>query len=197
MVKTQTRIVLGTRATPKFVTKEFYDAMHIITSTFQYDFTIRPVTIKYKIPSHMVVERSEIYPEYYIEVCDSIRVPLCRKRKILEYNTYKYKQPKLNFDRFRIYTEEIVEDYYLLVPNAQYYDTAIYKEWEVRHLLYNNVLWDIHFKQVFVDPHDTRHNIWFFSQPKYQIELIAEQDFRENELELKNAIMNIIPRAFR
>lgn len=197
MVSIRTRIVLGSRATPKFVTKEFYEAMHLITSTFQYDFTLRPTTIEYKIPNHMVVERWETYPHYSIQVCDSVNIPMCHKHRVLHMETYKHREPKLNFDRFRVYTEAYSNDYYLLTPTAQYYDTAIYQEWEVRHLVYDNILWDVHFRQVYVDPHNTKHTIWFFSQPKYQIELISNHDYRTKPAELKKAVIAIIPRSFR
>lgn len=194
----RTRVLLGSRASHKFVSKEFYDAMHFITAQYQHDFTLRPTTIEYKVPAHMVVERQEVYPHYAIQVCDSVEIPLCHKSKILEADTYMHRQPKLNFDRFRVITELYSDDYYLLVPHAQYYDTCIYKDWTVRHLIYDDVVWHIHFKQVFVDPHDTRQTIWFFSEPKYQIELIAYTDFRgEDVSKLKKAIMQFLPRSFR
>jgi hypothetical protein len=193
----RTRVVLGSRETHKFVSKEFYDAMHMVAAAYQMDFTLRPTTIEYKIPPQMVVEREEVYPFYGIQVCDSVDIPICHKYKILEADTYLRRQPKLNFDRFRIMTELFSNDYYLLVPHAQYYDTCIIKDWTIRHINYDDVMWEIHFKQVYVDPHDSRHTIWFFSQPKYQIELISYHDYRQDVASLKKAILHMLPRSFR
>lgn len=197
MVNVRTRIVLGTRETPSFVSREFYEAMHFTTSAFQYDFSLYPVTIEYKIPPYMVVERHEIFPQYSIQVADSVEIPMCSKRKTLVCDSYFHKSAKSNFDRFRVFTEEYDNNYYLLVPNAQYYDTNIYKDWTVRHMIYDGILWDIHFKQVYVDPHNTKATIWFFSHPKFQIEMIAEHDYRNDPLRLKAAVMSMLPRSFR
>jgi hypothetical protein len=193
----RTRVVLGGRDTPRFVSKEFYDAMHFVTAQYQVDFTLKPNTVEYKIPAHMVVERWEPFPSYSIQLNDCIGVPMCHKRRTLDAHTYVHREPKLNFDRFRVITEEYSNAYFLLTPNASYFDTAIYKDWEVRHVIYNDVIWDIHFKQVFVDPHNTRSTIWFYSHPKYQIEMIAYQDYRANDPELKQAIMSMLPSSFR
>lgn len=197
MVTLRTRVMLGSRTSHKFVSKEFFDSMNTVVAAYQHDFTLRPTTIEYRVPPHMVVERHEVYPQYGIQICDSVEVPMCHKYKILQSDTYHHKQPKLNFDRFRIITELYSDDYYLLVPHAQYYDTAIYKDWMVRHLIYDHVLWHVHFRQVYVDPHDTRQTIWFFSHPKYQIELIAYHDYRQDQDTLKKAIMQMLPRTFR
>lgn len=193
----QTRIVLGTRDCPKFVSREFYEAMNFVTTEFQYDFSLRPTTIEYKIPPYMVVERGEMFPQYSICVSDSVEIPMCSKRRTIACDTYMHKTSKSNFDRFRVYTEQIDDAYYLLVPHAQYFDTYIYKEWTIRHLEIDGILWDVHFKQVFVDPHDTQYTIWFFSHPKYQIELIARHDFRSEPQKMKAAVMMMLPRSFR
>lgn len=197
MVVLRTRIVLGTRETPGYVSREFFEAMHFVIAEYQYDFTLHPTTIEYKIPHFMVVERDEIFSQYSVSVCDSVSVPMCSKRKTLVADTYMHKSPKSNFDRFRVYTEQYSDNYYLLVPHAQYFDTCIHKDWTTRHVIYDSLNWDIHFQQVYVDPHDTRSTIWFFSHPKYQIEMICYHDFRDQPSRLKEAIMSMLPRSFR
>jgi hypothetical protein len=193
----QTRVILGTSETPSFVSKEFYDVMHLNASVYQYDYTLRPDSIEYKIPAHMVVERFQARDRYSIFVTDTVDVPFCMRKTCLDVWTFVHKTPKYNFDRFRVYTEDVDHHYFLLTPNARYYDTVIYKNTETRHLIHNNILWDVTFREVYVDPHDTRQTLWFFSHPKYQVELSAEHDFRKEETDLKIAIMAILPNTFR
>jgi hypothetical protein len=193
----QTKIVLGTGDTPSFVSKEFFEAMHFVTSEFQFDFSLRPTTIEYRIPAFMVVEREEIYPHYSIQVSDSIEIPMCFKKQILCADTYLHKTAKSNFDRFRVLTEKCDDAYYLLVPHAQYFDTCIYKDWTIRHVVFDSIHWEIHFKQVYVDPHDTKYTVWFYSHPKYRVEMIARYDFREEHKRLKASVMSMLPRSFR
>lgn len=78
-----------------------------------------------------------------------------------------------------------------------YYDVEIYKHWIVRYLQFDNITWEIHFREVYVDPYDTSHTIWFFGTPRYQIILCTEQDFRGRENDLKRAILRLIPSAFQ
>lgn len=196
----RTRIVLGTRETPSFVSREFYEAMEAYTSIYQYDIRLRPNTVRYRIPAHMVVERIwNPKAEFYeIDVDDSLWVPTCHRRTILDRKTYVSREPKSHLDRFQIYTEEHSQTYYLLTPNAKYYDTSIYIDWSTRFLLYNNIVWRVDMKQVHCDPHNTAHTSWFFSHPKYSVELTTNINFNSGlHGNLLEALNNMLPRAFR
>jgi hypothetical protein len=196
MVKT--RIVLGCRDTPRFVSKEFFDAMQLTTRTFQTDVIIRPDTIRYYIPEHFIAKTWQgNWGSFSIDLDDANLTPLCRKRTILSSHKYKHKIPRAAFDRFIVTTEQQSYKHFLLLPNARYIHTVIYKDWNTSILLYGGFFWEVHFRKVYTDPHDTSHNIWFFSQPKYHIEICTWQDFRGREADLKKAIIAILPRAFR
>lgn len=194
----RTRIVLGSRETPDFVPKDFFDAMQAVTTMYQIDFKLMPTTIRYYIPKHMIVERNFYHIDRYsIELDDATHTPYCNRVQYLRKHTFKRRIPGHTFDRFKWTTEQYYDDYYLLTPNAMYYNIEIFQEWSVSYVLYHNVLWQVHFRQVSVDPHDTSQVIWFHSKPKYQIELICYEDFRGRERELKKAVLAILPRAFR
>lgn len=194
----RTRIILGSRQTPRFVPKDFFDAMQAVSTLYQFESTMSPTTIRYHVPRHMVVERKhQNIDHYFIDLDDAKGVPSCSKIQYLQTHTFKRRIPGHVFDRFRCITEEYHDDYYLLTPNATYYNIEIFQEWSCSHVLYHDVVWSIHFRQVFVDPHDTSHTIWFHGIPKYQIEIIANKDFRQDQKGLKNAVLSILPRAFR
>lgn len=194
----RTRIILGTRETPKFVSKEFFEQMELFTSMYQYDFRLRPTTIRYAIPGHMVVERHwNECKNYEIDIDDGLWVPTCHRRNQLEAKTYKTKEPKRDFDRFQVITEEYSSAYYLLTPNAQFYDTAVFMDWATKYMLYDGVLWRVEMRKVHVDPHNTNHSVWFFCRPKYQIELCAMKDFREEKTRLLQSINALLPRPHR
>lgn len=199
MVKrVRTRVVFGTRETPKFVSKEFYDTMEVYTSIYQYDIRLRPTTIRYSIPGHMVVERYwEQCKNYEIDIDDALWVPTCHRRNQLDSNIYKSKEPKHDYDRFQVITEEYSNSYYLLTPNAQFFDTAIFTDWNTKYLLYNNIMWRVEMRKVNIDPHNTNHSIWFFCKPRYQVELWCLHDYRTNKEELLTAIKAMLPRNYR
>lgn len=201
MVKrTRTRIVMGTRETPNFVSRSFYQDMETFCSIYQYDFRLRPNTVRYFIPKHMVVER--IWDEcdfYYIDIDDSLWIPTCHRRKTLDKITFDLPEPKNGFDRFQCYTEEYSCSYYLLTPQAKFYDTAIFVDWSTRFLLYNDIVWRVDLKQIHVDPHNAAHTVWFFSHPKYSVEVTALKDFRgpNQEKTLQDIVKTMIPRSYR
>jgi hypothetical protein len=174
--------------------------MEAYTSIYQYDIRLRPNTIRYRIPAHMIVERvwSPKADIYEIDIDDSLWVPTCHRRSVLDRTTYINREPKSNLDRFQVFTEEYSQSYYLLVPNAKYYDTAIFIDWSTRFLMYNDIVWRIDMKQVHCDPHNTAHTSWFFSHPKCSVELTANVDFRDGQNgNLVDVINILLPRSFR
>lgn len=193
-----TSILLGTRETPRFVSKEFYDAVQFTTVVNQFDCTMHPDTIRYFVPLHCVVERSEVpFEEYIVELNDADSIPRCRRRSTLQKDVYKLKQPSNTFDRMEVLTQNTSGMYFLLLPNAAYYHTEIWTDWNTSHVMYNGVVWDIHFRKVFVDPHSCREAVWFTNRPRFQIQLETRQDFRHHSAELKKAVLAILPRAFK
>jgi hypothetical protein len=202
VIELQTRVLLGSRETPRFVSREFFDAMKHVTAQFQ---TGDPIyhhdTIHYFVPKHMVVERSVgdncDNDLYEVSLDDHHLVPRCRRRKRFQKLIFKLKHPRSCFDRMQVSTERVNSCYFLLLPNAAYYNTEIFTNWQQYHLWYNYERWNVHFRQVNVDPHETSETIWFFSQPKFQIEITTNQDFRGRDDDLKKALLAIIPRAFR
>lgn len=193
-----TRVVLGTRETPRFVSKSFFDAVQFTTCVNQFDCTLHPETIRYYIPYSSVVER--IYhpcEEYTIQIDDAHRSPRCRRRNVLSSNVYKLKQASRVFDRMHITTEDIISSYFLLLPDAKFYHTEIWKEWNTSHVLYDGVVWDIHFRTVYVDPHTSKESVWFVNRPRYQIEISVNMDLRHDPRTLKKSILAILPRAFK
>jgi len=199
----RTRITLGTRDTPRFVSESFFNAMQTLCQTLQYDVSFYPTTITYQVPSHMVVERiprtqvQHPIDRYDIALDDTTGVPRCKRTSILGKNTFKRKIPGNGFDRIEWVTEGVTFSYYLLTPNAMFIAAEIYTDWYKYHILYRNVTWYVHFRKVYVDPYDITETVWFYGSPKFQIELIAEEDFRGKHRELKAALTAILPRAFR
>lgn len=196
----ETRFVLGNSTTPSFVTKEFYESFHEYARTMAYETSMRPSTIKYHIPRHMVVEREGVPApgQYYeMDLDDQFLVPRCIRRTCLENQLMKRRRRGGSFDRLRIFTEILRTEYFLLVPDAQYYNTTLFRDWSVCCLLFEGSIWKFHFRQVFVDPHNTSSTIWFYSHPKYQIEIVTQQDFRGREREMKRSLYALFPRAFR
>lgn len=202
VIFTQTRIVLGSRETPRFVDKAFYDAVQQFVSIFQGGDPVEfHDTIQYFVPKHMVVERvNGVFNDndsYEISLDDHRMVPICRRRKKYHKIIFKLKHPRSCFDRMQVVTERVNTAYFLLLPNSAYYNTEIWTNWKQSYVWYNNHQWYINFRQVYVDPHETSETVWFFSKPKYQIEITTNQDFSEREADLKQALLAIIPRAFR
>jgi hypothetical protein len=193
-----TTVTLGTRETPRFVSKEFYDSVQFNTVIYQFDCTLHPDTIRYFVPPHQVVERSAVpFQDYIIQLDDSQRIPCCHRRTIVQRDVYKLKQPSNMFDRMEIVTENTSGMYFLLVPNAAFYHTEIFTEWNTSHVMCGGVVWDIHFRKVFVDPHSSREAVWFTNKPRHQIQLSTRQDYRNRSCQLKKDIIAILPRAFK
>lgn len=198
----RTRITLGTRTTPRFVSERFYHTMKDMVVLYQIDCCLRPSTVAYQIPNHMVVERPPTEPVgshrfYEVHLDDTCSFPRCRQHDIHKMTSFRKRVANEDFDRFRWCTEQFDSRYYMTVPNAMYHNVEIYTDWSISWLLYDSHIWEVHFRKVFVDPYDSSHTIWFHSTPKYQIILITEQDFRGRELELKQAMISLLPRAFR
>lgn len=194
----RTRITLGSRETPRFVQKDFYDAMKLVITTYQFDSRLYPTSIIYHIPGHFVVERQYNDVDFYdILLDDTVGIPRCRRTTILQKNTFKRRTPGIAFDRFHWTTEDVKHGYYLLTPDAMFHAAEVYTDWSCSSVLYRDVVWNIHFRKVFVDPYDNSNTIWFHTTPRFQVELICNEDFRGKEQELKRAVLAIMPRAFR
>lgn len=194
----RTRVTLGTRETPRFVTEEFFDAMKLVAATNSFDCVFHPDTIRYFVPPHSVIER--LYPEfqeYIVDLNDAYYLPICTRRNTLERMVFKMKTPTRAFDRMEITTEETEHNYFLLLPNASYYHTAIWKDRCTYYVLYDDRTYLIEFRAVFVDPHSNRTHVWFNGKFQYQIEIRCEEDYRGNLRYLKRALMAILPRAFK
>ena len=196
----QTRILLASRDCPTTVNKNLFDAVFTYCSTYQYEYYTYPDTVRYYIPSHMVVEDAyQNITSYEIDVDDTAGYPNCHRRRLLDRHFFKRKIPcnSNGFDRIRCYTEEVFEgEYYLLVPNATYYSATIYTNWSVCCLLYDDVTWQINFREVFTDPYRSTRAVWFKGEPRYQIELVAKgEDFRNRTQLLKKHLTNILPKV--
>lgn len=193
-----TSVVLGTRETPGFVSYEFYNAVKFLCAINAADVTFDPNTIRYYVPSYSVIERhGPLYEEYIVELDDAHLKPTCLRRNRLDREIWKHKTPNATFDRMSISTFEWDSHYFLLLPNASYYNTCIYTDQSTSHLVYAGYDFKVHFSRVFVDPHDTKHSIWFLGTPKYRVEITSNHDFRQNKLFLRRAITSILPRAFK
>lgn len=194
----RTRVTLGTRDTPHFVPFDFFDAMKLVTATNSFDVVFQPDTIRYFVPAHNVIER--LYPEfqeYIVELNDAYYQPICVRRNTLEKLVFKMKTPSQAFDRMEILTEETEHHYFLLLPNASYYHTVIWKDRVIYYVMYEDRTFCVKFRSVFVDPHSNRTHVWFNGKPQYQIEISCEADFRGNLRYLKRVLMAILPRAFK
>ena len=196
----QTRVVFGTRETPNYVSKSFWDTMESFCSLYQYEFRLRPNTVRYYIPSHMVVDRIwQDCQQYYIDIDDSLWIPTCNRKNVLERTVHISSEPKQDFDRFQVTTEEVSQGYYLLTPDAKFYHTYILKEWSTRFLYYNDIVWKIEMSQVYMDPHNSGHTIWLFSHPKYSVEMTAFADFRgpNQDETIQTIVQNLLPEIYR
>lgn len=173
--------------------------MNSVTAAFAFQSRLFPTTITYHIPHHMVVERNFSHiDDYDIRLDDTTGIPRCRRIRKLGSSSYKRKTPCNAFDRFCWITEEVYTNYFLLTPDSMFFNTEIFTDWNSYSVIYNNVIWEVHFRKVYVDPYDTTQTIWFHGQPRYQVELLCHsEDFRNRESELKKAVLSIIPRAFR
>ena len=193
----RTIITLGSQTTPSFVSKEFYDMMDRVTETFQFDYIMKPTTIRYGIGKSNVVERiADEYQYYTMDLDDVHLIPRCERSSKLKKTIYKKRTPNNNFDRVSVVTENMCPDYFLLIPGSMYHEVLIYKHWIVRYLTYDGHVWEIHFRQVFVDPYDTSATIWFLGHAKFQIVIITNQIFDNREQDFKKALFQIIPEAF-
>jgi hypothetical protein len=193
-----TTVTLGCRETPRFVPREFYDCVQLTSVVNQFDCSLHPDTIRYFIPSHQVIERMfEPCQEYCIEVDDSRLVPRCLRRNVIKKEIMTLKTPSRVFDRLDVSYEFRVSSYFLLLPNASYYHTEIWREWNTSHIMYNGVIWNVHFRHVYTDPHNTTHCLWFSGKPKYQVQITVGMDFRNNRKGLQTALLAILPRAFK
>lgn len=198
MVTRQTRVVVGSKTHPRFVSKAFYDTMYAKTALYQLDHKLHPNTIRYFIPGHQVVERRDHFKNscvYEIQLTDSKKKPQCLRTKELSRESYQMLPKKIDTYLLTTYFEECCTDYYLLVPNAGYYNTEIFTQWDEKFILYDNRVWSIHFRHVYVDPHDSRECIWFTGNYKYQVELCCKEDLQEDKEYLKQAVMAILPRS--
>jgi hypothetical protein len=194
----KTSMTLGTRETPKFVPFEFFDCVKMACAINQFDFALHPNTIRYYVPAHQVVERLfSPFQEYVIEIDDASTKPTCIRRTSMHKELLKLHYPNSTFDRVDISYEEQIFKYFLLLPNAGYYHTEIWTDWNTSHVLFENNVWSVHFRTVYCDPHDTQHSVWFAGKPKYQIQLECRQDFQDDEIGLKRALAAILPRAFK
>lgn len=195
----RTRVTLGTNETPQFVRKDFFESVKAMTQLYTaYQKNEMPSTIRYFVPGHFVIgSPSEIYNVFTVDLDDERLVPRCHKTRILSRIKFKHRRPQHAFDRFTTVTENATDRYFLLLPNARYHHTIVYRDWVYFVLLLDGHVWEIHFRHVYTDPHDLNHNLWFFSKPKYQIEMKTDQDFRNRDTDLKKAILLMIPRAFR
>jgi hypothetical protein len=195
----RTRVTLGTRETPQFVREDFYESVKTMTAMYSHNEpVVMPDTIRYYVPRHFIIGAEDMaYNSYMIDVDDEQMIPRCKVTRILSRLKFKHKRPQEAFDRFTTITENFAKRYFLVLPNARYHHTIVYRNWVYFVLLLDGHIWEIHFRQVHTDPHDLNHNLWFFSKPKYQIEMQTNQDFRNKDAELKRAILLMIPRAFR
>lgn len=194
-----TKVVLGTRETPHFVTEAFYNAMKLVCATNAFDLMFQPQTIRYFVPLHGVIERSFSVPfqEYIVDLNDASPTPACTRRNVLTKMVYKMKMPSRAFDRMEILTEETENQYFLMLPNAAYYHTEIWTDQCVYYILYENHTFCVNFRRVFVDPHSNLTHVWFNGKPQFQIEISCQEDFRDNHRYLKRALLAILPRAFK
>ena len=193
-----TKVTLGTRTTPQFISKEFYDCVMATCAINQYDHTFHPETIRYFVPFHQVVERLfQPCQQYIVELNDAERIPLCTRSNVIQKKTMTFHQPSHVFDFMKIEYEDIITSYFLLLPNATYYNTEIWTDCSTSHILYNGMQWDVHFRQVFTDPFNTAYTIWMSGRPKYQVQICVNADYRNRDKELKEALIAILPRAFK
>ena len=194
----RTRVTIGSRETPQFVRPAFYDAVKDMIRLYATEEHSCSNTIRYYVSGHFVVgSHAETHNIWTVDVDDDHQVPRCGRYTTLSRMKYSHRRPQWDFDMLSIVTENYYGGYFLVLPNARYCHTIIYKDWSYFLLMLDDQIWEIHFRQVFVDPHDLNHNVWYFSKPKYQVEFRTDQDFRNREKELKKAILMMIPRAFR
>lgn len=194
----KTIVTLGTRETPNFVSYEFFDAVKFVCAVNAFDVSFMPNTIRYFVPAHQVIERA--YPqcqEYIINVDDANLQPTCERRNTLKHMKWKNKTPNAVFDRLKVKTIEVHDEYFLVLPNTGFYHTEIVTDVSISHLLFQGVVFKVFFRRVFTDPHDTQQSIWFYGTPKYQVEVQCQQDLRNNIGFLHQALTHILPRAFK
>ena len=191
----ETRILLGCRETPSFVTQEFYAAMMALSSVQSFDAMNHTDVITYHIPRAFVARKEDM--DYTIRLDDVDRVPYCRVVKTLQKWRYRYKRARRGFDRYTVFHEYADDEYFALLPHARYDDVWIYRNQQSFMLLHHDIQWLIIYREVFVDPHTTDQSIWFASTPKYQIEIRCRRDFREEQTRLQLLLQTFIPSSFR
>lgn len=194
MSEIQTRIILGTRESPRFVLSSFYHEFKRRMELYQFDYTLMPATIRYYVSPQFVIERTfQSINSYEIEIDDECLVPHCLRRQYVNANTFMLPQPNRSMDRVTVITENVDDGYFLCLPSAVYFNSNIFRDWFISHLLLDGETWDVHFRHVYVDPHDTRETVWFSTTPRYQIELRTFQDFRERRHDLQECLSAILP----
>lgn len=192
-----TKLFLGTRETPKYVSEDFYNCVKMACVINQFDHQMHPDTVRYFVPSHQVVERPTAYQEYVIEVDDETLHPRCVRRSIIKRETMKFHFPSHCFDRVDIYYEDQSFKYFLLLPSAGFYHTEIWTQWDTSFIEFEGLVWLVDFRRVYTDPHDTNHSIWYSGKPKYQIQITCRENFQDRPTDLKRSLAAILPRAFR
>lgn len=193
----ETRVILGCRETPQFVKEEFFHVIEDFVKLYSQQHSPLPRTVRYYIPDHFVINPRKGFKNFHIDVDDENHIPICEQFTVLSRLRFKHRIPRHEFDRMTVVTEERTRKYFMLLPNSRFHHTTIYNERKCYWLLYDGIWWTFHFRQVYTDPHDLNHNIWYFSKPKYQIEINTQQDFRGRDGELKKALFRMMPRAFR
>lgn len=194
----RTRVILGCRETPRFVSESFFDAVKCLSRAYQFEDRMFPTSINYHIPNHMVVERLYSNIDFYdILLDDTVGVPRCRRTRTIYKKVYKRNVVSNSFDRFQVHIEDHKTGYYLMTPDVMFHAVEIFTDWSCSSILINGVVWYVHFRKVFVDPYDTSNTIWFHTKPKFQIEIVSHQNMTGRDQELKRVIASLIPRSFR
>jgi len=191
----ETRILLGCRETPQFVTKEFHDAMLLVSAAQAHDSILHTDTIAFHVPAAFVACPEE--RDFTIRIDDVDRVPYCKGVKLLGKWKYRYKRPRVGFDRYTVYVENVVDDYFALLPHARYDDVVIHREQQSFLIVSDGMDWLVVYRQVFCDPHTTTQSIWFAASPKYQIEIRCRHDFRQDQPRLQALLSRFLPSSFR
>lgn len=194
----ETTVVIGSKDHPRFVPKSFYDIMMEKTALYQLDHILHADTIKYYIPAHQVVERKATFREecqYSISVTDTDKKPKCHRSKLLHREIYQMLPRKAHKYLLDVSFREVCRQYFLLVPNAGYFNTEIYKNWDEKFVLYDDRIWTINFRHVYVDPYDSSECVWFAGTPKYQVYICCQENLLDSKEYLQQAILALLPRS--
>ena len=191
----ETRVILGRRETPSFVSKEFYDAMLSLSEAQSLDEMHHVDTITYHIPSAFVASPEPCL--HTIRIDGQTRMPFCRRATVLHKLRFRYKRPRMGFDRFTVTTEDSSNAYFSLLPHARYDNVQVFTHQRSFRFLFHDREWLVLYRHVFLDPHDYSQTLWLCHQPKYQVELRCLEDLREHHMELRAAVSCFIPSSFR